>query len=183
MQGHVLPCQTRTGISGWSFKRRQDLPSCFEVFLSRQEVRSFKNYRESHHPHRYYANIPRKTALSEGRRWASFPLTALLSACPLACPCPFSLLLNGICTPRTSACGLKGSIPWCGEQRKNQEPETNLIILLYPDHILIMSVFSSFCPKRTNISQRMHIKEKHDSTAGDGGSYFYVGVKKKMKGA
>lgn len=44
MQGHTLPHQTRIGISVWSSERRQDLLSRFEVFSSRQEVSSFKNY-------------------------------------------------------------------------------------------------------------------------------------------
>ena len=182
MLGHTLPCQTRTGISGWSCERRQDLLSRFEVFSSRQEVSSFKNCRESHLPHWCYTYAANKSTPSEGHCWAAFSLTALLSACPLACPCRLCLSLNGIRTPQTSACGLKGSIPWCGEQRKSWEPETNLIIVLFPGHIIgIISVFSSLPPKRANTSQRMQIKEKQDCTQALVEAIFTSGLKK-MKG-
>lgn len=171
-QGHILPCQTRTGISVWACERRQDIPSsalrCF--FQSRQWVDL-----------RTAEKIIFLTGVALMLEINLLFLKAIAGLSFLSLPlslCPCCMYLDSIHTLWTSICGLNGSPSWLyREQRKSWELEIKLIILPLPGHISINSVFSSIHPKRTTMTQRTHIKEIHNCTAGTGGSYIMPGLK------
>lgn len=140
-QGHILPCQTRTGISVWICERRQDIASALGCFVQGRRWVDLRSAEKVIFPTGVTLILQINLLFLKTIAGLSF-LSLHLSLCPCC------LDLNSIHTPWTSMCGLNDSPSWlCREQRKSWELEIKLIILPFPGPSVKILYSPLFIPK------------------------------------